>query len=71
MMAILLSKLPNLQKIWMVMPENSGWDLEQNMLHKFLDDTEGLKAAGILQQLETLYICSPLRKCFSSLIIST
>lgn len=67
-MVMLLSKLPNLQKMWIVIPEDSGYDLEANVLHKFLDDTEGLKAAGILQQLETLYICSPLRRCSFSFV---
>jgi hypothetical protein len=62
----LLSKLPNLKRLFMVLPEDWAWHPEENVLHRWVDNTAGLKAAGILQQLETLYICSPMRKWSSS-----
>ncbi len=56
---LLLSKLPNLQKMWMVMPEQ--YDLKRNVLCKFLGNNALLASCGILQKLETFYVCSPMR----------
>lgn len=58
----LLTLLPNLQTLWLVLPEDWAWHPEENKLHRFLDDTQGLARLGVLQELERLYICSPMRK---------
>jgi hypothetical protein len=59
---LLVSSLPNLQKLYMVLPET--WEPEHNVLHRFLENTSKLAAFNVLQQLETLYICSALCKTF-------
>lgn len=58
---MLLQKLPNLRTMWMVMPE-VHWTYDGNVLYEFLEDTKSLISSGTLQKLETLYICSPMRK---------
>ncbi len=60
---LLLSKLPNLRTMWMVMPEVSfEWSYPDNAFCQFLENTSDLATSGVLQKLETLYICSPMRK---------
>lgn len=50
----------------MVMPEVYFEScLKDNALCKFLDNTSDLAASGVLQKLETLYICSPMCKFVS------
>lgn len=62
---LLLSLLPNLRTIWMAIPDTYIDDetgFEDDVLCKYLENTDQLAAAGILQKLETLYVCSPMRK---------
>lgn len=63
LIALLFSMLPNLQTLWMVMPEvHYETEYEDNVLSQFLEKTDYLATSGTLQKLETLYICSPMRK---------
>ncbi len=62
LIGFLLASLPNLRHLFVVFREPSYWTLEQRAIQRMLEESFENKDEAILQNLETLHICSALRQ---------